>query len=312
MIAVDLGSNTFRAVALSCETLEPLAQYEKIVRTADRITETGKISKEAVNRIVAAAKEMRERLDGTEEIVAVTTEAIRRAGDAGEVLEEIDRRSGICFRVISGEEEAKYTLLAVKTRLKKLRLESERFVMADIGGGSTEIVFFDRGNILIESFPVGIVTVAQRYRELARIEEALPSLMGEMRSHIEMAGHRGFQPKIFVATAGTPTTVAAMKLGMEYATYDAGRVNGTLLNRDDLHAQLERLLSLGDEERQRLVGVGREDLIAAGILIFDHLYRLLGFEEAVVIDDGLREGVAIAACRNLDINDLFSEKHLPA
>ena len=296
VIAIDLGSNTFRAVEFSCETLEAVAQYEKIVRTADGMVDTGKISEEAVERIVRAAEEAREKLDFGQKVAAVTTEAIRKAENAEEVLDEIEKRTGISFRVVTGEEEAKLTLLAVRTRLEKMHLDGGSFVMIDIGGGSTEVVFYEKGKTLIESFPVGIVRVAQSYGTVERIEGSLAGLMAPVAEYAARAKRLGFDPGLLVATAGTPTTVAAMKLGMDYSTYDPGRINGTKLYRADLRIQLRRLLALGMKERQALVGVGREDLIAAGILIFDRLYEILGFTEAVVVDDGLREGVAIAEC----------------
>ncbi len=302
---MDLGSNTFRAVEIDCRTLEPVADYEKIVRTADGLVKTGRISDAAVERIVEAAEEAKARLDFDRGVRGVTTEAIRRAENAEEVLRILKERTGIDFRVIGGEEEARYTLLAVRTRLQKLEREHNRFVMVDIGGGSTEIAFFQEGTVRIESFPLGIVTVAQRYGSLEKIAEVLPGLTKRMVCHIERAREEGFVPELFVPTAGTPTTVAAMKLGMEYDTYDPRRVNGTPLIPDDLDEQLNRLLALDEEERSRLVGVGREDLIAAGILIFRHLYEVLGFDRAVVVDDGLREGVAIAECRNLDVGKIF-------
>ena len=260
------------------------------------MVETGRISSDAVERIVEALKEAEKKLDFSQKIVAVTTEAIRRAGNAEEVLDIIRKRTGICFRVISGEEEARLTLLAVRTRLDKMALNSESFVMVDIGGGSTEIVFFEEGRQMLRSFQLGIVTVAQRYRTVDRIKEALPGLTAPVREYVDEANRSGFSPGLFVATAGTPTTVASMKLGMNYLTYDSGKINGTRLKREDLEIQLRRLLSLDTKARQELVGVGREDLIGAGIMIFYHLYEALGFEEAVVIDDGLREGVAIAEC----------------
>ncbi|WP_456382009.1 Ppx/GppA phosphatase family protein [Hydrogenimonas sp.] len=306
MIGIDLGSNTFRVVEISCETLEAVGTYEKIVRTADGLIETGRIGADALERVVEAAREAAERFDFSGPVAAVTTEAIRKAENGREVLSEIKRRTGIDFRVISGEEEARYTILAVGTRLRKLGLESERFVMADIGGGSTEIVFVFGKKTVTRSFPVGIVTVAQRYGTLERIEAALGELMRPMEAYVESVRKAGYAPLGFVSTAGTPTTVAAMKLGMDYAGYDPKRVNGTVLYRHELREQLDRLLSLDVASRQELVGVGREDLIATGILIFESLYRLLGFEEAVVIDDGLREGVAIAACRNPKADEMFS------
>jgi len=64
----------------------------------------------------------------------------------------------------------------------------------------------------------------------------------------------------------------------------------------ELDFYLKKLLSLPFEEREIAVGTGRSDLIAAGILIFKQLYAILEFDTCVVIDDGLREGVAIEAC----------------
>jgi exopolyphosphatase/guanosine-5'-triphosphate,3'-diphosphate pyrophosphatase len=53
------------------------------------------------------------------------------------------------------------------------------------------------------------------------------------------------------------------------------------------------------DEREIAVGVGRSDLIAAGILIFKELYSIVEFDACVVIDDSLREGVALEACLSL-------------
>ncbi|RUM76030.1 MAG: phosphatase, partial [Sulfurovum sp.] len=56
------------------------------------------------------------------------------------------------------------------------------------------------------------------------------------------------------------------------------------------------LLKMNKQERERVVGVGREDFIASGVLIYDELYEIGGFKESVVIDDGVREGLALSAC----------------
>jgi len=305
MIAIDLGSNTFRAIEMACDTFETVAEFERVVRTADGLHQTGKISDTAVERIIEATEDAKKVLDFSQKVVAVTTEAIRKASNAQEVLDTIANRTGVNFRLIPGEEEAKYTLLAVISRFEKLGLKCNTFVMVDIGGGSTEVVFYDRGRVLIESFPVGILTVAQAYGSPEAIQKALPTLMQSMSDHVAKAKAEGFAPDCFISTAGTPTTIAAMKLGMDYKTYDPQRINGTQLTREDLDRELTKLLALDKEERQKLVGVGREDLIAAGVLIFDQLYQILNFELATVIDDGLREGVAIAECRQLKIHEIF-------
>jgi len=169
-------------------------------------------------------------------------------------------------------------------------------VLVDIGGGSTELIFEYANETVSKSFPVGIVTIAQSYETLENIEQVLPREMLDMQMFCaEMLATKG-KPSSFIATAGTPTTVAAMKLGFNYETYDAVKINGTTLQKEELDFYLKKLLSMPFEEREIAVGTGRSDLIAAGILIYKQLYTMLEFENCVVIDDGLREGVALEMC----------------
>lgn len=300
MIAIDLGSNTLRVLEYDCKTSKQIAIYEKVVKTADGLAEYGYINDGALTRVTAAIKEIQEKIDfSSQPIKAVTTEAIRRASNSTEILTRIKKETGVVFDIISGEEEARLTLLAVKNRLTKLHYASETFVLVDIGGGSTELIFHYGSETISKSFPVGIVTIAQTYENLGNIQKALSEEMYEMQMFCAEVYDTKGKPSSFVATAGTPTTVAAMKLGFNYETYDAAKINGTSLQKDELDFYLKKLLSLPFEEREIAVGTGRSDLIAAGILIYKQLYTLLEFETCVVVDDGLREGVALEMCINL-------------
>lgn len=297
MIAIDLGSNTIRVLEYDCASGKALNEYEKVVKTADGLAEHGLVNDEAVARVISAIKEAQESLDFSKGVKAVTTEAVRRASNSKTVLKKIKKATGVVFDIISGEEEARFTLLAVHNRLQKLHYASDTFVLIDIGGGSTELIFHYGQKNISKSFPVGIVTIAQTYETLEKIEEVLPQEMFDMQMFCaEVYATKG-KPDSFVATAGTPTTVAAMKLGFNYETYDASKINGTSLVKDELDFYLEKLLSLPFEERELAVGTGRSDLIAAGILIYKQLYTILEYETCVVIDDGLREGVALEMCK---------------
>ncbi|MDQ1325767.1 MAG: exopolyphosphatase / guanosine-5-triphosphate,3-diphosphate pyrophosphatase [Campylobacterota bacterium] len=300
MIAVDLGSNTLRVVQFDCKSQKCTAEYEKIVKTADGLAQYGSISDEAVGRVIDAINEVKAKIDfGRDKIRAVTTQAVRSAANSEAVIAKIKEYTGVEFEIISGEEEAALTLLAVKKRLDSLQHVSKSFVLVDIGGGSTELIFHYSDKVVAKSFPVGIVTIAQSYSALEEIENALPELM--LQIQIFCAEIYAAQGKVdsFVATAGTPTTVAAMKMNQSYATYDAQKINGTLLERNELDFFLDKLLSMPFEQREYTVGTGRSDLIAAGILIFKQLYNITGFEHCIVVDDGLREGVALRMCNKL-------------
>ena len=298
MIAIDLGSNTLRVTKLDCQSGKFVADFEKIVKTADMMESTGVIHHEAVDRVIYAIKEAKKKVDFSADIVkAVTTEALRRAANAKEVLMRIKKETGVSFSVIDGEEEARLTLLAVKYRLSKLHFASKSFVLVDIGGGSTELIFSYPDKVISRSFPIGIVTIAQAYKDLKSIQKALPTEMLDLARFCMESYTENGNVDAFVATAGTPTTVAAMKLGQTYECYNPKKINGTSIVKQELDFYLKKLLDMPFDEREITVGVGRSDLIAAGILIYKQLFDIVEFDSCVVIDDGLREGVALDECQ---------------
>lgn len=299
VVAVDLGSNTFRAIVYNCLTGEWESDFERIVKTADRMHLTGRISRDAIERIVKAAEDAAKVIDfDNAQVDAVTTAAMRNASNADEALDEIARRCGIFFRIIDDSKEAYYTMLAVRNRLSILNLIVKYFVLIDIGGASTEVMFYHHGVFESKSFPVGIVTVAQQCSCVEEVHTMLEKMLLPVREYVKNRYDRHGRPDKFVATAGTPTTIASFLHGMTYATYDPRRINGQILSLQQCGEALAALMAMDDETRARYVGVGKETLIAAGIVIVEEFYKLLEFEEAVIVDDGLREGVAIDYCLN--------------
>ena len=294
MIAIDLGSNTIRCITYDCEKKEWGKEYETVVRTAENLHVEKKIGENAVKRVVNALKEADAMLDFSKhEVCGVTTEAMRQAQNAEEVLETIKRQTGVGFRIISGEEEATYTANAVKARLDILQHPANSFALVDIGGGSTEIIFLYGKKLVSQSFPIGIVTLT----ESGDVENNLCKLLVPVKEYINQQYKVYGKPEIYVQTAGTPTTIAAFLQGMNYKTYDSSKINGYELDVAGCEKTLQELLAMDENERSFYVGVGREELIISGILITKKLYELLEFESAIVIDDGLREGLALACCR---------------
>ena len=297
MIAIDLGSNSLRVLEYDCKRQKEIASYTAVVKTADGLVKNGFINKEAIHRVVIALNEAKKSIDfSSHQIEAVTTEAVRKATNAKDVLYQIKHQTGINFQIISGHEEARLTLLAVKNRLKKLKHQTNSFVVVDIGGGSTELIYHYENETISKSFPIGIVTMSQKFATLENIEKYLSLEMQSIQKFCDEMTKSNGKPHTFVATAGTPTTVAAMKLGLDYETYDVDKINGTILQKDELVTYLNKLLAMTEKEREIAVGTGRSDLILAGILIYKQIYTMLGFTSCIVVDDGLREGVALAFC----------------
>jgi len=296
MIAIDLGSNTLRIIRRDCETKRFTHEYEKVVKTAELLHSEGIIAPGSLQRILQGFEEASEIFDfKNEPCVAVTTEAMRRALNADEVLAIIEQETGVKFEVIGAHKEADLTLLGVERRLESLGFRGS-FVLVDIGGASTEIIF-KKGHLHeSKSFPVGIVTMASKYPSRSEMNEKLLDELSQIKAYAQEYYQREEKPDFFVATAGTPTTLSAFKQGMTYDSYEADRINGSTLSSFDCIDALQDLLSLSFEERTRYVGVGREELIVSGVMIFASLFRLFEYETSVIIDDGLREGLAISAC----------------
>lgn len=296
IISIDLGSNTLRVLKWDCKSSKKVAEFESIVKTAEDLNTTRKISQKTLNKILEALKKAKEKIDFRDtKIIAVATEALRRASNSKEILDLIYKNSKIKFEIIDGKKEALLTLKAVENRLKSLKIENKNFVLVDIGGGSTEIIFKFNKEVITRSFPIGIVTIAQKYQDIATIQKGLKEEFKEIEEFVKTLK----KPNLFIATAGTPTTIAAIKNKMTYQTYNPEKINGTKLNLLDLQKSLDLLLKLNENSRAALVGIGREELILTGILIFEKLFKILNFFEAIVIDDSLREGVAIYACQGL-------------
>ena len=291
--AIDLGSNSFRVVTYDFDTNTILNEFHEVVGMADGLVQTGKISHKAQQRVIDAINRAALNLNfDPSNAICVTTAAMRYASNNQEVLKNFQEKTGANFKIIDPQEEARLTLLAIKYALKRENYKSEKFIVLDIGGGSTEVIVNTYDTFVAQSFPFGIVTLTQKYRDIEATKKALNLLKEEIQSFIDsllfdLENYR------FIATAGTPTTIAAVKLGLDAYAYDKNKVNGTKVTKEDLYKALELFKNKPLEELTQLVGKGRVEFIEVGILIYEAIFEVLNKNESIVFDDGLREGVAI-------------------
>lgn len=295
MIGCDLGSNTLRVVQIDCHTKKRIKAYEKIVRTAKDLHLTGLISQTAQENIFQGLSEASKLFDfKKEKTFCVTTEAMRIAKNAHEILERIEQQFGLKFNIISGDNEAYYTSIAIENALQREKLDYQNYVLFDLGGGSTELIFCHNGIKQSRSFPFGIVNTAEKYSQ--NLEENIAHTLSCIDEFIATKGNITKTYTQLVATAGTPTTVCAFLQGLDYQHYDYEKVNGKVLHVKDFEYAFSELTTMNEAEAERYTGTNRRDLVVVGIMIVKALMQKLGFYECIVMDDGLREGVAIAHC----------------
>ncbi len=293
VITIDLGSNSFRVLKFDCINLKIIDEFHKVVGLADGLINSGEISLDAQNRVIEALKISSNKLQfNPNNAVCVTTAAMRKAKNQKEVLEYLEKNSGAKFRVIDSDEEAKLTLLAIKYALKREKIDSDNFMVLDIGGGSTELTIIYNNKIYGKSFDFGIVTMTQKALNENRLFEDLQARKLEIKEFLNALSF-SINTLPFVATAGTPTTIAAVKIGMDYFNYDKDKINGMVLEPIDLENSLNILKTKSPEETTKLVGKGRVEFMEVGTYIYKMFFEVLDKKSSIVLDDGLREGVAI-------------------
>jgi exopolyphosphatase / guanosine-5'-triphosphate,3'-diphosphate pyrophosphatase len=296
IVSVDLGSNSFRVLKYDCKDNQIVSEYNEVVGMADGLVDTGLISKEAQERVIKAILHSVEVINyDPSKAVCVTTAAMRKASNNNEVLKYLKEKTNIEFKIIDGFEEARLTLLAVQYALKREKIDSKNFILLDIGGGSTEIIVNTNDTYQAHSFDFGIVTMTQKYLKYHDLHNELDSRKKEIKEFLDSL-NIDLNDYSFVATAGTPTTIAAIKLGQDFFSYDRNTVNGAIVNLDDLEYSLNTFKNSSKEEIAKLVGRGRVEFIEVGIFIYKAIFEVLNKKESIVLDDGLREGVAINYC----------------
>jgi len=296
--SLDLGTNTFRI--LICESkdkqLKKLYINRVITRLGGGFTKEGKIiTEEAIERSIGILKQFSQMIEkySVDRVRAIATSVVRESLNGDEFIKRAKHESGIGIEVVSCDEEARLTVEGV---LQSISIDSRYHVIFDIGGGSTEYSFIDNKKIVdVVSTHLGVVHLTENY---SNNDIPSDSSIKRLTEHIEntinsdlatKTKHRGEDVNL-IATAGTPTTVAAIEMGLD--NYNSDLVNGFILRKEMLIRIFEKLNGLSKNERLKVKGLekGREDVIIPGILIILKTMDRFLKDQVIVSDGGLLEG----------------------
>ena len=302
--AVDLGTNNCRLlIARPVEGgFTVIDAFSRVVRLGEGLSQSGKLTDEAMDRAVAALSICGEKLRRRNVSLsrAVATEACRRAVNGREFVERVRDETGIALDIIAPQEEARLAVLGCH---KVLEPGDGPALIFDIGGGSTELVLIDQvdGMPKIRSWwsaPWGVVSLTEsegtvalegpdrvqaygRMRERAR--RAFASFASTLPSDVE--GIR------LLGTSGTVTTLASVFLELDH--YDRAKVDGLIVPTESMRRISAELSGMSVAERSRLPCIGgeRADLVVAGCAILESILDLWPAERLGVADRGIREGI---------------------
>lgn len=133
---LDVGSNTVHLQIMDAHHGSAPWAYQSFkeeIRLAEYLTETDEISRDGIDTLIATLKQLNVDASGVkiDEMLAFATSAIREARNSDQVLSEVADKTGIDLQVLSGEDEAKFTFLAVR---RWAGWSAGDLLLLDIGG----------------------------------------------------------------------------------------------------------------------------------------------------------------------------------
>jgi exopolyphosphatase/guanosine-5'-triphosphate,3'-diphosphate pyrophosphatase len=307
LAGIDIGTLTCRLLVAE---VQPSGEFKvvdadrQILRLGEGVDIHKRLSQAAMDRVVATLRNWQEKIAKypLKAMVVVATSAVRESTNRQDFLARITQETGWEVEVLTGEEEARRTLLGLRVGLAPAITD---FWGLDIGGGSTECILALKAEVpAVMSLDLGVVRLLERvFRQdpptAQEIHMAEAYIDQEL---VKVSKAFGPLPRLpLVGTAGTVTTLAAMAQGLP--RYESARVHNYELTLSIIKRLEQALISKTGPLRLAMKGLepGREYVIVAGTVILRRIMETFGFDTCRVSDYGLREGILIDRARKLTI-----------
>lgn len=293
--SIDIGTNTVLLLIVKVDhkkkKIHSILELQKIIRIGKGL-EIGKpIRKEKIKLLLKTLAEYKDLAikHHCKHTLLSATNALRICSNKSKIVNEINYRLGLHVNVISGIQEAKYTFLGCTFDYP----EKEKFVVIDIGGGSTEIILGSKKNIhSVYNLEFGVVSLSEKYFENNPPNK---SEILALRSNIESQLRQKTTDKyIFnkaIAVAGTPTTLACIKNNL--SVYDESLIENEILEIKEIKnfvSELSVLSSNQIKKTYKSVVEGREDVLLAGTILLFEIMKHIKAERVIVSSRGVRYG----------------------
>ncbi|MGR8947848.1 MAG: exopolyphosphatase [Gammaproteobacteria bacterium] len=290
LAAVDLGSNSFHMIVVETNNghFQVVDKIRDMVRLAAGLNKKNVLDDDTIDRAIKTLERFGERLrdmeDGSVRIVGTNT--LRKARNIDEFLSRAEAAVGHPIDIIAGSEEARLIYLGVSHGLED---ESERRLVIDIGGGSTEFIVGRHFEpLLAESLHIGCVSMSNRFFADGRItEKAFTEAVLHARQEIEPIEEK-------YRSTGWQTAIGAS--GTNLAIYDVVMANNWSkegITADALKKLKTALIVCGSIENVNFSGLSseRKPVFVGGVAILYAAFDALGIEQLRISDSALREGL---------------------
>ena len=300
---LDVGSNTVHLLVVDAHPGArplPADSHKEELRLAEHLLTDGRVGARGVESLVTFIGSCLELAEdrGVEDLMAFATSALREAPNGDKVLAEVRERTGVDLQVLSGDDEAGLTFLAVR---RWYGWSAGRLLVLDIGGGSLEVaVGLDEAPDMAASLPLGAGRLTRERLagdppSAEDVKATRKYVRTEVARLVRDVGKAGTPDQV----VGTSKTFRSLARICGAAPSSEGPFAPRTLRRDDLAAKAAELAELTAAQRAELPGVSpkRSAQLLAGALVADAAMDLLGVEELEICPWALREGIIL---RRLD------------
>ena len=294
---LDVGSNTVHLVVVDAHRggpPTPMSNWKTPMRLVEFLDKKGNINAKGVDKLlngVALAKEMSEQFR-CQEMLPFATSAIRSAKNSDAVLDKVEKETGVRLRILSGEEEARLTFLAVR---RWYGWSAGRICDLDIGGGSLEMsVGVDENPDEACSLDLGAARLTRQWFETdPPSRKAVSALRDYIDAELEAPVEKLLAAGPIDLAVGTSKTFRMLARLTGAAPSSAGpRVKRTL-TQAGLRQLIAFISRMTAADRAELEGVSsdRSHQVVAGALVAEAAMRKLEIDSLNICPWALREGV---------------------
>jgi exopolyphosphatase / guanosine-5'-triphosphate,3'-diphosphate pyrophosphatase len=298
--SLDLGTNSTRVLVAQVTDdgrLDIIDRRNTITRLGQGVSAAGRLADEATARTLDCLRGYREILDrhAAERIRVAATSAARDAANRDEFFDAVEEVVGVRPELLSGDDEGRMTFLGATGDLDPAL---GPFLIVDIGGGSTEFIVGTDQVDGVMSIDVGCVRLTEKFlehdppqpEELSASISYTDAFLDDVVREVPAVA----EARTLVGVAGTITTVAAVEIGL--ATYDRDAIHHFRLTRDAAEDVFRTLATEARADRIHNPGLeeARADVIVGGCCVLVALFRRLGFDEMIVSEADILDGLALS------------------
>jgi exopolyphosphatase/guanosine-5'-triphosphate,3'-diphosphate pyrophosphatase len=304
---LDIGSNTGHLLVVDAHggaAPLPASSHKEPLRLAEHLDEDGAVTPKGIAALTdfcASATRFAED-KGCEEMLGFATSAVRDAVNSDAVLAHVAEHAGVELEVLSGEDEARLTFLAVR---RWFGWSAGRLAIFDIGGGSLEIAGgTDEAPDVAWSLPLGAGRMARTWFEGGRPDESkVRDLRRTIRAEIARdAGHL-LRPGVPDRAAATSKTFRSLARICGAAPSGDGPLVPRALELETLSGWIPKMLAMSPDELAALPGVsqGRAHQVVAGALVAEACMDIFDLPALEICPWALREGVILERLDQISI-----------